>query len=120
MSAENDDLIGGEVNPLGGELQAARSKIAELINLHRHYTELFARIARAAGVHINGSLEGIVDAVIVRLADAELTAPLPEVPGSGLTCEICGNDGAADLGDAVLCPVCSGEVALAEEGRRHG
>jgi hypothetical protein len=94
--------------------------------MHRRYTELLAMIARAAGVHLNGSLDGVVDAVIAQLNISALTTPLepsisprsPEVSG-GLTCEVCGDGGATDLGDAVLCRVCSGEVALAEE-RLHG
>jgi hypothetical protein len=128
MADLNDDLTGGEVNPLAAELREANAKIDQLVQMHRHYTELFARIAQAAGVHLNGSIEGVIDSVITQLNISALTAPLesdvspptPAVPGSGLACEVCGNDDAADLGDAVLCRVCSGEIALAEEGRRHG
>lgn len=124
MSAINDDLIGdGEVNPLAAELREANAKIEQLVQMHRHYTELFAKVAQAAGVHLNGSLEGVVDAVIAKLNVNTLTAPLeipsisprfPEVPGSGPTCEVCGEQGAVDFDGETLCANCSGENALAE------
>ena len=114
-----------DAEQLTTELRAANARIEQLVQMHRHYIELFTKIAQAAGVQLNGSLEGVVDTVIAQLSIGALTAPLtaeptpmlaptPEVP-DGPVCVICGAPGAVDLGDGtLLCDNCSGANALAE------
>jgi hypothetical protein len=113
----NEDLIGEalDAEQLATELREANAKIEQLVQMHRQYTELFAMIARAAGVQLTGSLERVVDTVIERLRIVELVAPEPApAPTGALICETCGKPGAVEFDGEPLCSNCSGANAIAE------
>jgi hypothetical protein len=120
MNSLNDDLIGGEVNPLADALRTARTRIEALTQTHRQYSDALGHIAAAAGLLDFHNLDELVAGVIAQLNISALTAPLAESPTrplegrAGLVCEACGEDGAVDMDGAVLCSACSGEDMLAE------